>query len=137
MSNKEQFSLKEIFGKLPVHPNEFKKLNPRLKWHGKCTDGDDFCSNCGTLTPDTPKDHHVECAAYIANMISYPDPECELGGCPDCGDTLYTDSCGASEQSWITCGCCDFKFNGNCDEETLEERFKKKFQQPNGSNINV
>lgn len=54
----------KLFGEIPVHPNEFEKIDPRLKWFGKCLEGKSFCTVCGTLTPEDLSSHHQECCNY-------------------------------------------------------------------------
>lgn len=125
---KTKYSLIALFGSLPVHPDLFKTLDPKLKWFGipdEAPDGN-FTTCCGSLTPEIPKSHHPACFGY-RDLESYPTYKNSLGECPDCqSDDLYMDSCRDAGVSQIYCSDCDFKFSGNCDEETLENRFKKK-----------
>lgn len=63
-SNKVSWSISELFGKIPVEPKVFEKLDPRLKWFGDCLEGNTFCTSCGTLTCDILYSHHPDCCNY-------------------------------------------------------------------------
>lgn len=132
MANKERFSLIEIFGKLPVSPDDFKKLDPKLKWLGICEEAPNhhYCHQCGSITPDIPYSHHTECSAYSKDE-SYPESQPSiLGLCPKCKeDDLGIDSNSSLMVSVIDCGNCGFHYEGNCDEESLVRRFAKKFKK--------
>jgi len=65
-SNKVGFSIIELFGKTPVDPAKFEKLDPRLKWFGICKESKSFCVGCGTLTPNIPYKHHEDCGHYLS-----------------------------------------------------------------------
>jgi hypothetical protein len=51
--------------------------------------------------------------------------------CPKCGcpDELSLDSSSIANASWIECGNCEYRFQKECDEETLEERWNKLYRK--------
>ena len=65
-ANKVSFSIIELFGETPVHPDKFEKLDPRLKWFGICKESKSFCVGCGTLTQHIPYEHHPECGHFLS-----------------------------------------------------------------------
>lgn len=65
---KIEFSIKELFGELPVDPEKFENLDPRLKWFGKLKDSETFCTSCGTLTPKVLYSHHEECCNHKSKV---------------------------------------------------------------------
>lgn len=135
MKDRPKYSLLEEFGvdSLPVHPNIGKTLNKILKWMHEPIEsiGWHHCSSCYTLEPDIPNKHHPACLTY-SELDAFPEsPESYFGKCPKCDsrDGLGIDSCRYSEVSKITCDDCEFEYRGCCDEETLEERFRKKYKR--------
>lgn len=120
-----EYSLIEKFGELPVSPEMFATLDPKLKWLGKAVEGDSWCTACGTLTPSTPRSHHPECCSY-QDADTYPVWKNPLGDCPKChsDDGLSIDSSREQEVSAITCTDCLFQYSDSVDEETLTENFK-------------
>lgn len=59
------FSLVKLFGcDMPVEPSIFESLDSRVKWLGKFEEGKNFCTSCGTLTPNNLTSHHVGCCHY-------------------------------------------------------------------------
>lgn len=118
-----EYSLIEIFGSLPVTPEKFAILDPKLKWLGKASEGDSWCTTCGTLDPRTPRAHHPKCCSYL-DADKFPEFENPLGTCPDCeSDYLRIDSSRELQYSVITCGDCGYEFSGRVPEETLTEQF--------------
>lgn len=126
--DKEKFSLIQIFGELPVSPEVFSTLDPKLKWLGECEEGGGFCTSCGTLSPKIPREHHKQCVSYM-DLEDFPVVKSRFGDCPGCGseDSLLIDSSREQRVSVIRCCDCDFSFSGSVDEERLERRFIKKF----------
>ena len=124
---REKFSLVEIFGCLPVPPDVFSTLDPRLKWLGECEEGACWCSWCGTLTPSIPRNHHNSCPAHM-DLDEFQVSKSSLGVCPDCGDddSLIMHSSRECGLSVISCCICDFSFRASVDEESLEEMFFKR-----------
>lgn len=121
------YSLIEIFGELPVHPDKFKTLDWKLKWMETPTEGEDFCTSCGTLTPHRLKTHHTDCVWYNPNKDEWtPEPN-PLGNCPECGseDGLSIDSSWELQLSTIYCIDCRYSFQDSICEEELIKRFKE------------
>ena len=128
-----EYSLIEKFGELPVKPEVFATLDPKLKWMGKAVEGDNWCTNCGTLSPQVPRKHHQECFSYM-DANEFPEYENPLGNCPECSsDSLGIDSSREMRWSVISCGDCGYSFGGKLDEETLTEKFKKQPQRIDGN----
>lgn len=121
---KQEFSFIEIFGELPVSPDKFATLDPKLKWLGKAREGDSWCVTCGTLTPHIPRSHHSDCCSHqdTDEYEKYINP---IGDCPECeSDSLGIDSSRELMQSVITCGDCGYQYSGSVPEETLIEKFR-------------
>lgn len=125
----QEWSMEDVFGKPPpYHPESFSKLCPRTKLFGKCVEGNNFCSNCGTLTPSTPNSHHKDCDCYL-DTVEYPSVEETwwLGVCPECKTSEYeTLSVHSSRElgiSTISCSECTFTYQESCCEEDLVEKF--------------
>jgi|GEM_PF-3211622 len=118
-----EYSLIEIFGKLPVEPKVFATLDPKIKWLGKAVEGESWCVSCGTLDPQTPRSHHPECCSYM-DADEFPEYKNPLGDCPECkSDYLSIDSSREMQCSVISCGDCGYQYGGEVDEETLTEQF--------------
>lgn len=131
--DRPKYSLIEEFNvaSLPVHPDIGATLDITLKWMHIAIEGENFCTQCFVVNPDSPMAHHPACFAY-SGLDSYPEPQqSHFGVCPQCGsdDGLSIDSCRYAEFSKIECSDCDFEFRRSCDEETLEERFRKKYKR--------
>lgn len=126
----ETYSLIEIFGKLPVHPNEFDKLDKRLKHLGKPIEGNNFCIMCGTLSPAVPRDHHQECAYHSdKDSFEHLTDKNPLGDCPECGsEWLSVESSREMCVSRIFCSDCCFTYSDEVDEDTLQENYMKRYQ---------
>lgn len=125
---KKKYSLRKIFGELPVHPNKFKELDPKIKWLSDIEEGNSFCTSCGTLTPNIPNSHHKECVHH-KGLDSYPEPEPNpLGNCPDCGsEYLSIDSSRELQISEISCSDCTFTYQKKVPEVVLEKQFKSEY----------
>jgi len=133
LKDRPKYSLLEEFNvtSLPVHPDIGATLDRTLKWMHNPIEGTNFCTSCFVLNPDSPREHHPACFPY-SEADSFPEPQqSQFGICPDCGspDGLGIDSCRYSEVSKIECSDCDFEYRGSCDEETLEDRFRKKYKR--------
>ena len=130
MADRESFSIIKIFGSIPVHPERFKQLDPKLKWLGACKEGKSFCVSCGTITPSVPRSHHPVCLSYC-DMDSYPEYENETGICPGCGskDGLSINSNCDLGISEISCCDCRFILQKEMSEEDLMSSFNKKYKQ--------
>lgn len=118
-----EYSLIEKFGELPVSPDRFATLDPKLKWLGKAAEGDSWCTSCGTLLPQVSREHHPECDTYM-DADRFPEYKNPLGTCPECSsDYLSIDSSIEMQWSVISCGDCGYSFGDKVDEETLTEKF--------------
>lgn len=118
----------------PVHPSTFKKFyerNTAMIFSGG-VHVHNFCTTCAAVRTDCPRDHHPACFEYL-DQDKYPEYNYTnpLGHCPECDseDGLSIDSCREMAVSAIDCGDCGFHFEGNCPEDVLEKRFKKKFKK--------
>lgn len=120
---RETFSIVKIFGSIPVHPDKFKELDKKIKWLGKCEEGD-FCTGCGTTTPLIPKSHHINCSSYD-DSNEYPEHVSDLGHCPECDspDGLSISSSVELGLSQISCSDCQFMFQKQMNEEDLITSF--------------
>lgn len=118
----------------PVHPEIFTKFVARNQAmiSGADIEVKSFCRNCAAVYTDCPRDHHPACFQYL-DQDKYPEYNYvnPLGHCPKCDsdDGLSIDSCREMAVSAIDCGDCGFHFEGNCPEDVLEKRFKKKFKK--------
>ncbi len=119
-----EYSLVDTFGELPVHPDVFATLCPRLKWLGKAVEGESWCTSCGTLSPKIPRTHHHNCDAFL-NADEHEVRPNPLGCCPKCRseDSLMIDSSREQGLSVIHCCDCTYNYSRGVDEETLTEMF--------------
>ena len=119
------YSLVEKFGSLPVDPELFSTLDPKLKWMDTAVEGSDFCTNCGTVSPSVPRSHHQKCDSYKdADAYVHDDSGNPLGDCPECnGEDLSIESSREQGVSIISCSDCCFSYVGKVPEETLIRRF--------------
>lgn len=123
------WSMEKVFSSSPPYNTKlFDKLCVRTKLFGKCLEGDNFCSFCGTITPSVPNSHHPTCCNYNKGE-SYPEDTDSwwLGSCPYCKITDYItlsiDSNIDAGVSEISCSECGYTFQDNCCEEELVEKF--------------
>ena len=127
--NKEKHSLLKIFGELPVHPDVFSTLDPKIKWLSELEEGDQFCVTCGTLTPRIPFSHHRDCCGYL-DVAEYPEYVPPLGLCPECGeDSLVIDSSREMELSTLDCLDCGWGIQKKMPEENLLRFVDRKFRR--------
>lgn len=119
-----KYSLIGIFGALPVDPDKFETLDPKLKWLGEATEGNKFCTMCGTLSPQTPRKHHPECCDFM-DSDTFPEPDSNpLGKCPTCdSEWLGVTSSRELSCSQINCSDCGYLFSKEVPEEKLVEEF--------------
>ena len=128
MKSGTEWSMIDVFGEIPPYnPVLFSRLCPRTMWLGKCVeDVSGFCTECGTLTPDTPNTHHKGCNGYL-ETDTYPEVRPYLGGCPIChedgDDNLSIGSNIDAGISMISCSECTFYYEDEMCEEDLEDKF--------------
>lgn len=130
----QEWSMADVFDCPPPYtPEVFSQLCPRTKLTGKCKEGNNFCSICGTLSPSSPMSHHMDCDLFISGETTYPTVEETwwLGVCPDCKiddfptlDMTSSVELGVSE---ISCSECGLSFQRGCCEEDLIELFKNEY----------
>lgn len=127
----QEWSMLDVFGYPPPYPQEvFSKLCPRTRLAGNCKEGNNFCSICGTLSPNSPMSHHAACDLFIDGADTFPTVEetWYLGMCPDCKvddfSTLGITSSVELGVSEISCSECGLSFQRECCEEGLIELFK-------------